>query len=333
MRDHRSYWVLGSQRNFYEFPFGIQYVQSTADGIRLHLESNASLDSLLSGLLPGRVRVGTGDDETTASMGAGSQHEASAASNSAASDSPPASGSQAPPDAPSRRPKPRSPTASATTEARPAGSPATPGPPTNAGGKTSASQCPTNPRRDAAWLPSGLLRRLGLLHTVAVPQVATGHEARPGEWWILKLDHDGDTALRRAELVQALTDPEERLGLAGEAAGLERVARDLAGCGADDAAREVPGFGEPVKCSSPSSKVMRVAAPCSAASPEWAAGEGRPKLVAGGRGPDGRPAEELEEVARAGGAAEDLTVHADRASALGVRRVDGQCTVRVRNAR
>lgn len=67
--------------------------------------------------------------------------------------------------------------------------------------------------RDAAWLPSGLLRRLGLLHTVAVPQVVTGHEARLGEWWILELDHDSDTGLRRAELVQALTDPEHGLPL------------------------------------------------------------------------------------------------------------------------
>ncbi|MFE7112732.1 hypothetical protein ACFU98_38210 [Streptomyces sp. NPDC057575] len=62
--------------------------------------------------------------------------------------------------------------------------------------------------REAAWLPSGLLRRLGLLHTVAVPQVVTGHEARLGEWWILELDHASDTGLRRAELVQAFTDPD-----------------------------------------------------------------------------------------------------------------------------
>ncbi|MFF5393172.1 hypothetical protein ACFY5H_33460 [Streptomyces sp. NPDC013012] len=67
--------------------------------------------------------------------------------------------------------------------------------------------------RQAAWLPSGLLRRLNLLHTVALPQVVTGHESRLGEWWILELDHDADTGLRRAELVQALTDPEHGLPL------------------------------------------------------------------------------------------------------------------------
>ncbi|MGW7452807.1 hypothetical protein [Streptomyces sp. NPDC054787] len=67
--------------------------------------------------------------------------------------------------------------------------------------------------RDAAWLPGGLLRRLGLLHTVAVPQAVTGHEARLGEWWILAPDHDSEAGLRRAELVQALTDPEHGLPL------------------------------------------------------------------------------------------------------------------------
>ncbi|MFF5553998.1 hypothetical protein [Streptomyces olivaceoviridis] len=67
--------------------------------------------------------------------------------------------------------------------------------------------------REAAWLPSGLLRRLGLLHTVAVPKAVTGHEAWLGEWWILELDHDCDIGLRRAELVQALTDPEHGLPL------------------------------------------------------------------------------------------------------------------------
>jgi len=38
---------------------------------------------------------------------------------------------------------------------------------------------------DAAWLPSGLLRRLGLLHTVAIPHMLTGHDSQLGRWWIL----------------------------------------------------------------------------------------------------------------------------------------------------
>lgn len=92
------YRILNSQRYFFECPFGIRYVQLTSHGIELNLESDASLASLLS----------------------------------------------------------------------------------------------------------GLLRRIGVLHTVAVPHVVTGHEARLGEWWILQLEHDSETALRRAELVQAL---------------------------------------------------------------------------------------------------------------------------------
>ncbi|WP_176734544.1 hypothetical protein [Streptomyces sp. EN23] len=59
--------------------------------------------------------------------------------------------------------------------------------------------------RKAAWLPSGLL------HTVAAPQLAAGHESRLGEWWILELDHFPDTGLRRAELVKTLTDAEHGL--------------------------------------------------------------------------------------------------------------------------
>ena len=57
------YQILGSQRHCFEFPFGIQYVEPTAVGLRLHLESNASLDSLLSGLLPCRMPMGSGRDE------------------------------------------------------------------------------------------------------------------------------------------------------------------------------------------------------------------------------------------------------------------------------
>ncbi|MFE9679775.1 hypothetical protein ACFYO5_37715 [Streptomyces sp. NPDC006259] len=46
-----------------------------------------------------------------------------------------------------------------------------------------------------------------------MPQVVTGHQSRLGEWWILELDHYSDTGLRRAELVQALIDPEHGLPL------------------------------------------------------------------------------------------------------------------------
>lgn len=106
------YWVLGSQRNFFEFPFGIQYVQPTADGIRLHLESNASLDSLLAGLLPGRVSVGTGDDEIHGLNGCRITARSERGIELRRLGQPTGSGSPDPPDAPSRRPKPRSPSAS-----------------------------------------------------------------------------------------------------------------------------------------------------------------------------------------------------------------------------
>uniref|UniRef100_UPI003F494932 hypothetical protein n=1 Tax=Streptomyces chartreusis TaxID=1969 RepID=UPI003F494932 len=55
--------VLSTQRHVFEHPFGIRYVQPTRHGIRLHLESNRSLDSLLSGLLPCRAPMSTAHDE------------------------------------------------------------------------------------------------------------------------------------------------------------------------------------------------------------------------------------------------------------------------------
>ncbi|MCX4850528.1 hypothetical protein [Streptomyces sp. NBC_00893] len=57
------YRVLNSQRHFFEYPFGIRYVQPTPHSTRLHLESNVSLESLLSGLLPVRSPMCTGRDQ------------------------------------------------------------------------------------------------------------------------------------------------------------------------------------------------------------------------------------------------------------------------------
>jgi len=51
------YQVLSSQRRFFECPFGIDYVEPTADSLNLHLESNASLDTLLAN----RSALGTAD--------------------------------------------------------------------------------------------------------------------------------------------------------------------------------------------------------------------------------------------------------------------------------
>ncbi|MDX3206651.1 hypothetical protein [Streptomyces scabiei] len=208
------YWVLGSQRNFFEFPFGIQYVQPTADGIRLHLESNASLDSLLAGLLPGRVSAGTDDDEIHGLNGCRITARSERGIELRRLGQP----TSIRLTGPSRRAFQKAEAALAE-RIRDHGGEAS----WLAGDTWTAHERRWEDERqplpyestwrDAAWLPSGLLRRLGLLHTVAVPQVVTGHESRLGEWWVLELDHDADTGLRRAELVQALIDPEHGLPL------------------------------------------------------------------------------------------------------------------------
>ncbi|OLO25875.1 hypothetical protein PZ61_0236270 [Streptomyces sp. MNU77] len=208
------YRILSYQRDFFEFPFGIRYVQPTAEGIRLDLESNASLDGLLAALLPGRVQAGTGHDEIqglngvriTARTDRGIELRRLGQPTSIRL------------TGVSRRAFQKAETTLAERTH-------------DIGGEASWLTGDTwtvderrwederqpltyeSTWREAAWLPSGLLRRLGLLHTVAVPHVVTGHESRLGEWWILELDHASDTGLRRAELVQALTDPEHGLPL------------------------------------------------------------------------------------------------------------------------
>ncbi|WP_329046723.1 hypothetical protein [Streptomyces sp. NBC_01422] len=208
------YRVLGSQRDFSEYPFGIRYVQPAPDFVRLHLESNASLDSMLAGLLPRRTPMGTGRDEIHGLNGVRIHSRTERGIELRRLGQP----TRLQLTGPSRRAFQKAETALAERIH-------------SAGGEASwlaGANWTTHERRwederqpityeatwrDAAWLPSGLLRRLGLLHTVAVPQVVTGHEARLGEWWILELDHDSETGLRRAELVQALTDSEHGLPL------------------------------------------------------------------------------------------------------------------------
>ncbi|MFE2271434.1 hypothetical protein ACFXB4_19575 [Streptomyces lavendulae] len=208
------YWVLSSQRSFSEYPFGIRYVQPTAEGIRLHLEGNASLDSLLAGLLPARVSVGTGDDEIHGLNGCRITARSERGIELRRLGQP----TSIHLTGPSRRAFHKA-EATLAERIRDHGGEAS----WLAGDTWTAHERRWEDERqplpyesawrDAAWLPSGLLRRLGLLHTVAVPQVVTGHEARLGEWWILELDYDSETGLRRAELVQALTDPEHGLPL------------------------------------------------------------------------------------------------------------------------
>lgn len=209
------YWAFNSQRHFFEYPFGIRYVQPTAAGLRLHLESNASLDSLLSGLLPCRWPMGTTErDEIHGLNGVRIRARTERGIEL------------------SRLGQPTSlqltgPTRAAFEKAEAALARSV----QDNGGEACwlADDTWTDYERQwdderqpisydstwraAAWLPSGLLRRLGLLHTVAVPQVVTGHESRLGEFWILSMDHFSDTGLRRAELVQALTDPVNGLPL------------------------------------------------------------------------------------------------------------------------
>ncbi|MFF3275998.1 hypothetical protein ACFYWU_34430 [Streptomyces chrestomyceticus] len=209
------YHVLSTQRDFFEYPFGIQYVEPTADDVRLHVESARSLDLLLSGLLPCYMPVGPGERgelyglcgvRICARTERGIELRRLGRPGSLKL------------TGPSRR-------CFAQAEARllerveDNGGQAcwrTEGRWTDQERRWDADRQPLVYEpiwRDAAWLPSGLLRRLGLLHTVAVPQLVTGHENRLGEWWILELDHFADTGLRRAELVQALTDADHGLPL------------------------------------------------------------------------------------------------------------------------
>jgi hypothetical protein len=208
------YRILSYQRAFFEFPFGIRYVQPTAEAIRLDVESNASLDGLLAALLPGRVPAGTGHDEIQGLNGIRITARTDRGIELRRLGQPTTirlTGL-------SRRAFQKAETALAD-RTRDIGGEAS----WLAGDTWTAHERRWEDERQpltyestwrqAAWLPSGLLRRLGLLHTVAVPQVVSGHEARLGEWWILQLDHDANTGLRRAELVQALTDPEHGLPL------------------------------------------------------------------------------------------------------------------------
>ncbi|MET8747839.1 hypothetical protein [Streptomyces sp. NPDC004728] len=189
-------------------------MQPTEKSIRLHLESDASFDSLLAGLLPGRVPVGTGRDEIHGLNGLRIAARSERGIELCRLGQP--AGTQL--TGPSRRAFHKA--EGALAEQIHAD-----------GGEASwlAGDTWTTHERlwederqplayestwhEAAWLPSGLLRRLDLLHTVAVPHLVTGHEARLGEWWILELDHASDTGLRRAELVQALAHPEHGLPL------------------------------------------------------------------------------------------------------------------------
>ncbi|MFI5987814.1 hypothetical protein ACIBEA_44055 [Streptomyces sp. NPDC051555] len=188
------YWILNSQRDFYEFPFGIRYVQPTADGVRLHVESDASLDSLLAGLLPARMPVGTGQDEIYGLNGVRIHARTERGIELRRLGQP----TSLQVTGPSRR-------AYQKAEATLAHRIQTNGGEAcwQAGGTWTDYEKQWEDERQpiayddtwraAAWLPSGLLRRLGLLHTVAIPQVVTGHEARLGEFWILELDHYCDT--------------------------------------------------------------------------------------------------------------------------------------------
>ncbi|MER5347126.1 hypothetical protein ABT030_43975 [Streptomyces mirabilis] len=208
------YHVLNTQRYFFEYPFGIRYVQPTSQGIRLHLENNDSLDSLLSGLLPGRAPMRTGRDQIYGLNGVricartdrGIELRRLGQPTSIRLTGPSRRAFQKAEEALAQRIQTNGGEASWL-----AGDTWTP-----YEKQWDAERQPLIYEqiwRDAAWLPSGLLRRLGLLHTVAVPQIVTGHESRLGEWWILQLEHDSETSLRRAELVQALTDPHHGLPL------------------------------------------------------------------------------------------------------------------------
>ncbi|MFD7899062.1 hypothetical protein [Streptomyces sp. NPDC059743] len=209
------YWLLNSMRDYFEYPFGIRYVQPTPDGLRLHLESPASLDRLLAGLLPCRVSFDhREDDEIYGLYGVRICARTETGIELRRLGQPTSLKLTGLP----RRVFDKAEAALAQ-QVEENGAEAcwrTQNAWTDYEMRWDAERQPLiyEPTwRNAAWLPSGLLRRLGLLHTVAIPQVVTGHESRLGEWWILELDHFPDTGLRRAELVNALTDPEHGLPL------------------------------------------------------------------------------------------------------------------------
>lgn len=206
--------ILDTQRDFFEYPLGIWYVQPTPEGLRLHLESNASLDSLLGALLPKGAPRHRGRAEIYGLNGVRICERTQNGIELRRLGQP----TSIKLTGPSRKAFQKAEAALAEGIQEGGGEACW-----LAGDTWTASERQwDNDRqpltyesgwRDAAWLPSGLLRRLGLLHTVAIPQVVTGHMARIGRWWILQLEHGSDTGLRQARLVEALTDPVHGLPL------------------------------------------------------------------------------------------------------------------------
>jgi hypothetical protein len=208
------YWILNSQRHFFEYPFGIRYVQPTAQGVRLHLESHASLDSLLGGLLPCRAPMRTGRDQIYGLNGVRICARTERGIELRRLGQPTSIQLTGPSRGAFHRAE-----AAVAQQIQSNGGEAC----WLAGDTWTAYEKQWDDERQpiayestwraAAWLPSGLLRRLGLLHTVAVPQVVTGHEARLGEWWILELDHDCDSGLPLELRGHRDLTPGESLGL------------------------------------------------------------------------------------------------------------------------
>lgn len=200
------YLIMASQRAYSEYPFGIAYVEPSPFGLRLHLENTASADTLLKALLPSFEPRHSGNEiqglhgvricgrtahgvelrrigQPTSLTLTGPRRVFERAEAELLRDVQQAGGlacwrsTEAWTDQEIRWDAEREPLIYQPTW------------------------------RAGAWLPSGLLRRIGLLHTVAVPHVVTGHESQLGELWVLRLEHNFETSLRRADLVRALTDP------------------------------------------------------------------------------------------------------------------------------
>ncbi|MFG3134558.1 hypothetical protein ACGFZU_43670, partial [Streptomyces tendae] len=170
------YQVLSSQRSLFEYPFGIRYVEPTTVGVRLHVESNESLDGLLSGLLPCRMPVKTGQDQIYGLHGVRICRYTEQGIELRRLGEPTSlklTGF-------SRRAFSNAEAALARRVEEHGGEACW----RSADWTDYEKQWDSERQpliyesiwRDAAWLPSGLLRRLGLLHTVAVPQWVTGHE-------------------------------------------------------------------------------------------------------------------------------------------------------------
>ncbi|NUV30788.1 MULTISPECIES: hypothetical protein [Streptomyces] len=204
-------WVLETNRAYTEYPLGIEYVVPRPDGCTVHLESGTRADTLLTGLLPcyepGRLQEVHGVHGLR--IGRRTRHGVELYRL--------AERTSLWLTGPSQRDFLR---AEAELAARVVDLGWTPcwisGGWTDAEERWEEQQQPLiyePAARAAAWLPSGLLRRVGLFHEVAVPQIVTGYTGLLGKLCVPQLEHLPRGPMRMDQLLDALTDTENGLAL------------------------------------------------------------------------------------------------------------------------